>query len=63
MVNQYVSLTTMIREQYLERLDKLAISDDQKHINHNIKVWMDQVAHAQIDLYRYNQSIDSFVNT
>ena len=60
-VNRYVSLTNLIREEYLERLDSLAISDDQKHINHNIKVWMDQVSHAQIDLYRYNQSIDNYV--
>ena len=60
-VEKYMVIASFIRADYLDRLDKLSLSDDQKRITHNIKVWLDQVTHAHIDLYRYNQSVDTYV--
>ena len=61
MVEHYSEVAAMIRSEYLYKLDELAKTEDQKHINHNLKVWLDQVAHAKIDLYRYNQSAETYV--
>lgn len=61
MVEGYYQISNLIRNKYLDKFEELAVTNDQKIINHNLKIWMNKVSHAQVDLKRYNQSIDSIV--
>ena len=61
LINSYSKVASIIREEYLEKLDQYASDEDQKNITYNIKIWLNQVAHAEVDLYRYNQSVENHV--
>ena len=61
MVESYSEIASLIRTEYMDKLDSIAESEEQKNINFNIKVWLDQIAHAKLDLFRYNQTANEFV--
>lgn len=60
-INQYCEISSKIRSNYLIELEVTATSDEQKTIVKNLKLWLDEVNHASIDLYRYNKEADTKV--
>ncbi len=61
-ITSYCEIASKIRTVYLHELETRAKTDDQTQIIKNIKVWLDEVNHASIDLYAYDKAANDVVN-
>ena len=60
-INKYFEISNLIRSEYLSKLDQYAETDDERKINHNLKIWISQIVHARSELFLYNESINNQV--
>ncbi len=61
-ITSYCQIASKIRTIYLHELEIRAKTEDQIQINKNIKIWLDEVNHASIDLYAYDKAANEMVN-
>ena len=58
---RYMKISDMIHIDYMENFNRTAKNEDEMNILKNIQIWLDQVSHAYLDLYRYDQKADEMV--
>lgn len=60
-LSHYDEIASLIRGEYMDKLNSYPLKERETNIIHNLNVFMDMVSHYKIDLYGYNKEAQKHV--